>query len=239
MGRKIDRTGEIGYNSFGSKMELITYRNFNDIDIYFEEYDWVSKHKKYNDFRDGKIKCPYEPRLYGIGFLGEGGYNCYHISYNVWHNMIKRCYCSDKNDNPTYIGCEVCREWYNFQNFAKWYEENYYEIEGQKMHLDKDILIKGNKIYSPQTCVIVPQRINSIFEKHTILNKKEKGKYVPRMKVDGVSMYFGRFETREEAFEVYKKAKEKYIKEVADEYKCYIPTKLYEAMYKYEVEIND
>jgi hypothetical protein len=36
-----------------------------------------------------------------------------------------------------------------------------------------------------------------------------------------------------------KNFKENYIKQVADEYKDLIPQKVYEALYRYEVEIND
>ena len=64
MSNKIDRTGEEGYNSFGSKMIIKEYRNRNDIDVYFPKYDWILKHAPYNNFKKGKIKCPYEPRYF-------------------------------------------------------------------------------------------------------------------------------------------------------------------------------
>ena len=64
MSRKtIDRTGEIGYNTFGSKMIVKEYRKYNDIDVYFPEYDWVYKGAEYSKFKNGEIKCPYEPRV--------------------------------------------------------------------------------------------------------------------------------------------------------------------------------
>lgn len=69
--------------------------------------------------------------------------------------MIKRCYnqkCLLKDN--TYRGCSVCDEWLNFQNFGEWYDENYYEVPNEVMDLDKDILHKGNKIYSPDNCVL-------------------------------------------------------------------------------------
>ena len=62
--------------------------------------------------------------------------------YQTWQNMLMRCYDEKFHARkPAYIGCKVCEEWHNFQNFAKWYEENYYEIEGERMYLDKDILV--------------------------------------------------------------------------------------------------
>ena len=74
---KIDRTGEEGYNKFGSKMIIKEYRKYSDIDVYFPEYNWTFKHAQYQSFKKGKIKCPYEPRTFGIGYLGEG-------KYKVW-----------------------------------------------------------------------------------------------------------------------------------------------------------
>ena len=168
--------------------------------------------------------------------------------------MLKRCYSKDyQNKKPTYIGCEVYNEWLNFQSFAKWFEENYYEIEGETIALDKDILVKNNKIYSPNTCVFVPERINTLFTKAD----KSRGKLPIGIVEDNRTHHFrarcstldkngkikrvelGSYKTHEEAFIHYKQFKEKYIKQVADEYKPYIPKELYEAMYKWEVEIND
>ena len=80
--------------------------------------------------------------------------------------MLRRCYDEKLHKKyPTYIDCKVCEEWLNFQNFAKWYYNNYYEIENEKICLDKDILHKGNKIYSPDNCVFVPNNINVLFVK--------------------------------------------------------------------------
>ena len=71
---KIDRTGEENINSLGSKMIIKEYRNNKDIDVYFPEYNWTFEHAQYNHFKNGKIKCPYEPRYFGKGYLGEGKY---------------------------------------------------------------------------------------------------------------------------------------------------------------------
>ena len=163
--------------------------------------------------------------------------------------MIQRSYDDDfKEREPTYKGCEVCTEWHNFQNFAEWFEDNYYKIPGEVMSLDKDVLVKGNKIYSPETCMFVPQDINILFTKCDnsrgdypigVSYHKQKGKYISRCNVCNKLKHLGYFDNPEEAFNAYKTAKEKYIKEVADKYKEYIPQKLYEAMYNYEVEIDD
>ena len=167
--------------------------------------------------------------------------------------MLTRCYDEKYQEKyPTYNGCTVCEEWLNFQNFAKWYDENSYEVNNEKMNLDKDILVKHNKIYSPDTCIFVPQAINKLFVKcdrsrgdSVIGTSLYKGKYQVKCQVfnpetgKSKNEYLGYYDTQEKAFEVYKYYKEKNIKEVADYYKDEIPDKLYNALYSYKVEITD
>ena len=81
-----------------------------------------------------------------------------HPAYSTWRNMLVRCYSSKyKEKYPTYVGVTCCTEWLSFITFAKWFKDNY--IEGY--HLDKDLLYKSNKIYSPKTCIFVPTDINT------------------------------------------------------------------------------
>lgn len=192
----------------------------------------------------------------GVGFLGDGDYISSTIingkkvvtkEYMCWHNMIKRCY--DKSEMyKHYHDVTVCDEWHNFQNFARWYNENYYEVENQKSDLDKDLLIKGNKIYSPQTCVFVPHYINSLLLSHKngrgntcigVSYDKERNKYKAFISYKCKTIMLGRFTTEEQAFEVYKKEKEKYIKDVLNEYKDSIPKNVYDALSNYKIEITD
>lgn len=220
----------------------------------FPEYNWTKEHTRYDHFKRGNISCPYEKKSFNIGYLGEGRYNAsingkLTKCYNIWQGMLSRCYNPKYIQKyPTYNECEVCPEWHNFQVFAEWFEKNFYEIEGQRMDIDKDILCKGNKIYSPDTCVVVPQNINKLFTKCNnsrgklpvgVSYHKLNEKYIARCHVKGKLKHLGYYDTKKEAFQVYKKFKEDYIKKVAEEYKEKIPTKLYNAMLKYEVEEND
>ena len=259
MSRKTtDRTGEKRLNNFGSEMVIVDYRGCMDVDVYFPEYDWVYKSVTYQKFKDGGVKCPYERSVYGVGYFGNGEYKAWENGkntriYNTWYDMLKRCYDKEYHKKqPTYKNCTVCDEWLNFQNFARWNEENYYEIEGEVMCLDKDILFKGNKIYSPETCVIVPQAINKLFTKRqndrgdsAIGTSPVDGKYMVRCHMinpkTGKSKrkYLGIYDTQEKAFKIYKYYKEKNIKMVADYFREQIPDKLYDALYNYEVEIDD
>ena len=258
MNMKIDRTGEERVNNFGSKMIITGYRNAIDIDIYFPEYDWTFKHAIYKNFKNGKIKCPYEPKVCGVGYVGEGKYKTRENGkitdeYKIWYDMIQRCYEPKYQEkHPTYKGCKAENDWLNFQNMGEWIEDNYYEVPGEKMCLDKDILYKGNKIYSRKTCIFVPQRINTLF----IKCNKSRGK--DPIGVDqlpsgnyrvfcnngyGKYIYLGVYSTKEEAFRVYKEYKEKLIKETIDSYEGIIPephySRLKTAMYNYEVELDD
>ncbi len=241
--------------SHGSLIEITNYKNNENIEITFLETGY-KKTISWRTFQKNKnIVSPYCKTVYGVGYLGEGEYPTFINSkktrcYMTWTDMIRRCYdCNDKK-HTTYKDCEVCKEWHCYQTFAEWYENNYYEIENEIMTLDKDILVKGNKIYNPETCIYVPSRINNLFTK---TNAKRgdlpigvgihQGKYKAHMSklVDGKKQmrYYGSYDTPEEAFECYKQIKEEYIKEVADEYSGQIPDDLYFALYSYEVDIND
>ena len=261
MGEKIDRTGKEGVNNQGSKMIISVYNSAKNITVYFPEHDY-SVQSTYLNFKRGSIKSPYDRTIYNMGYLGEGDYtptaiiegeNKHTQQYISWRHILERAYSELYHERfPTYKESEVCKEWLNFQNYAEWYDKNYYEVEGDFSCIDKDILYKGNKIYSPDKCIFVPNRINVLFTKSdairgdtpigTTYNKKQ-GCYIAhcsiivnnKKKVYRIGNYF----TAEEAFFAYKQFKENYIKQVADEYKDKIPQKLYDAMYRYEVEITD
>ena len=255
---KIDRIGEERVNNFGSKMVIKEYRKYKDIDVYFPEYNWIFKHARYDTFKKGNIKCPYEPRLYGHGYLGEGKYtateNGKHTDeLDIWHNMLMRCYDPKYQEKySTYKGCKVEDYLLNFQHMGEWIENNYYEIPGEVMCLDKDILCKGNKVYSRETCIFVPERINLLFTKNNKARGKNpigvdqlpSGNYQVRCwNGYGKPIYLGSYRTKEEAFNVYKQYKEDLIKETIDSYEGKILephySRLKTAMYNYEVEIDD
>jgi len=247
------RVGEINYNSRGSKMEIVEYNSNHNVVIRFENYKCVCQ---YSQFKSGHVFNPYDKSIYGKGYIGEGPYaisinkgETINRSYHTWHDMLRRCYAREyQQKNPAYIGCSVCEEWLNFQNFAKWYDENYYEIDGQIMNIDKDILVKGNRIYSPETCVFVPSPINSLFVKNDVRRKTTpvgisictNGDYLAKCSDGtGKDIRLGRFKTYEDAFVVYKANKEIIVKKVAEKFKSYIPCKLYDTMMNYIVEITD
>lgn len=182
--------------------------------------------------------------IYEIGYIGQGKYNSANrLPYSIWNDMFKRCYSKKYHSTkPTYIDCSVAEEWLNFQNFAEWFEENY--IEG--FQLDKDILVKGNKIYSSKTCCFVPVEINSLFTKSNKIRgiypigvRKNKNQIEAFLSINSTQKYLGVFKSVNEAFEAYKVAKESNIQKIAEKWKDKISDKVYQAMYNYKVEITD
>lgn len=125
-----------------------------------------------DDIVRGKVKDRMKPTIYGVGFIGDGKYRSTAKgrrteSYNVWSNMIARCYCHKRQKRqPTYKGCTVDKAWHNFQVFSEWFSFNY--VKG--FDIDKDIKIKGNKIYSPEACMFVsrPDNIEEAHAKHYV-----------------------------------------------------------------------
>lgn len=254
MGAKLkNRVGETNYNSRGSKMKIVEYNNSYDVVVQFEEYKCRCQ---YSQFKTGQVFNPYDKTVYGIGFIGEGEYKVsnnkgkeINHAYDTWHGMLRRCYAEEyQRKNPAYLDCTVCDEWHNFQSFAKWYEENYYIIDGQIMNLDKDILVKGNRVYTPETCIFVPSSINNLFVKNDVNRKTTpigisictNGDYLARCaNGTGRDKRLGRFKTYEEAFNVYKIYKEKIVKQVAEKFRLSIPPIIFNTMMKYIVEITD
>lgn len=250
-----ERIGTIGKNKYESLMKIIEYKGTDNVWVKFENDKVV--HTTWQAFLKGNVRNPFDRTVYGVGFIGEGEYKPSNNrkdtrQYKTWSSMIKRCYNERYIEkNHTYKGCSVAEEWHNFQNFAKWYDENYYEIEGEVMCLDKDILVKGNKIYSPETCVFVPHSINTLFIKNEAKrNDMPIGGYLRKNKKEhtyiskcgdgkGSEVHLGQYSTIEKAFEEYKKYKENLIKELAVNNKDKIQGKLYNAMMNYVVDIND
>jgi hypothetical protein len=249
MAKRIDRIGEQKHNNQKIIMSIIEYKNSNNINVKFED-GFIVENTTYQCFCEGTIKNPRLPFLYGLGYVGEGNYKSRDLKkqtpyYVKWFNIFERCY---SDVYPSYKNTEVCEEWYNFQNFAKWYEENWKsDYMNSKWSLDKDILVKGNKIYSPETCCFIPQEINCLFPiKPKTINSnlpigvKIKGnKYEAAIRKNNKDCYLGLFNTPEEAFQAYKVAKEQHIKELTKKWRHFLSKNVYNALINYKIEITD
>ena len=248
----LSRVGETGDNKWGSVMKIVDYRDANNIVVEFQDEYKCRIHTSYRHFQVGNVKNPYDRTVYGIGYLGkvETTYDDGKPkqSWEMWRSMIQRCYDKDhyQKIQTSYADKSVCEEWLCYANFEKWFNENWYKVGEERMHLDKDILIKHNKVYSPEACIIVPQRINSLFVKPFIrqsdlpIGVHQRGsKYIAQLSIYGQTWASSYCDTIDEAFKHYKEKKEQYLKEVAEIYKDKIPDNLYQAMLNYRVEITD
>lgn len=191
--------------------------------------------------------------VYGVGIYEKGKYitkvngvptKC----YRTWQGIIERCYHPDREKKfPTYIDCKLDERWFYFQAFAEWWHNQPFH-DYPNYHLDKDLLVKGNRIYGPDFCRFVPRELNNL----TTSCKAVRGEYpigvcydITRnsikacIKIRGRSKHLGVFEDANEAHLAYKIAKEKYIKELAEEYKDKIAYDLYLAIRERKVDIDD
>ena len=184
--------------------------------------------------------------------------------YEAWRGMLKRCHDEQYLlKEPTYDRCVVSDEWLYYDNFYNWLiaQENYQKWKNGKgkWSIDKDIKHKGNKLYSKDTCFLVPQNVNNLFTNRKLHRgqypigvsySKKNNKFLaycsdPFKERDGsrryVGHYLGSFITQEEAFYAYKTFKENIIKKVAllEFENGNITQRCYEAMLKYQIEIND
>ena len=244
-----NRLGELNYNQHGTLMKIIRYTKANDIDVEFQDgHKYIAKNMRYDYFKEGKVQNPFDKTVFNIGYLGEINIvDAHSKSYQTWKGILERCYDQNfQKYKPTYKDCTICEEWLNYSIFKKWFENNIYYIQDERMDLDKDILHKGNKCYCPQCCIFVPSRINTLFTNGTNVRGKfpvgvtlDRTTYRARLSTLEGRKDLGHYKNIEDAFQAYKIAKEQYIKEVADKYKDQIPLQLYNAMYNYKVEITD
>lgn len=219
------------YKETGDDSEEIILKVMNDIK--YKPDNWSKKCMK--------------PIMCGIGYRGSDDVDCNCESYLKWHDMINRCYNETVHTRyPQYKSCTVCEEWLNYCNFKVWYDKT--KIDSRSLDLDKDILFKGNKEYSPATVALVPHEINTLFVNNKesrgdypigVYYDKCRGKYRSEMSFMGNIIKLGTFDSVESAFARYKKYKEDFIKDIAEQYMDEIPNKVYQAMMNWIIEITD
>lgn len=246
---KLEFEGKVMQSKSYGDFKIIRYNSTNDVEIEFLSTGYKTS-ACLSNIKKGAVKDPYLPVIYGVGYIGEGKYTSrvdgiQLIPYKRWKEMLNRCYNKSNSAYKNYgaEGVYVCNEWHNYQNYAKWWEEN---CTNDKQVVDKDILHKGNKYYGPENCCFVPSDINTLFTSR----KHERGEYpigvrmkeghiIAQINYMGKKIHLGTFSTVEDAFKAYKRAKEKYIKEYADNHKEEITEKVYNALYNYDIEITD
>lgn len=254
----MSRIGEIKLNNQGCQMKIVEDNGSSDIVVEFEDNYKTKVRTQYCNFKSGSVKNPYYPSVYGVGMVGTKyprSINCKNIrEYDIWNNILERSYSPKyKKRQPSYGEVTCCEEWLNYENFYEWLhsQPNFEKWrENKRWAIDKDILNKGNKVYSPKNCCLIPQSVNCLFLKR----EAQRGNLPIGVRKVG-NMYeatcsnpftkknekLGKYNSVEEAFDAYKQYKEGLIKQVAEiEYKVgNITMECYQAMISYVIEIDD
>ena len=203
--------------------------------------------------KSGKVKDPYAPSVCGVGVLGTKYLSKVNgvltKEYTLWCHMLERCYSDNsKKKRPTYESCEVSDNFLHYEYFYDWCQK---QVGFGKcgFQLDKDLLTKGNKVYSEDSCVFIPQGINKVLTKRESMrgehligvhwHNASRAFKAQVSKSAGKQEYLGSFNTEIEAFNAYKTAKESFIKEQANKWKSQIDERAYNALMNYKVEILD
>ena len=240
------------FESSGGKFKIISYKDSKNVHIKFigTGFETVAR---LDNIRNGKVKDRYLPSVYSVGIIGVkypiSEYGVHTKEYGLWKNMLRRCYSDTyKKKYPTYIDCKCSENFKSFEYFYGWCNKQI-GFDNEGFELDKDLLVKGNKVYSEDSCIFIPTEINTLLVKraasrgeHLIgvyWHSKNKA-FVARVnKSKGGSEYLGLFNTEIEAFKAYKKAKESFVKEQANKWKGKIDDRAYEALMNHEVNIDD
>ena len=237
-------------NKYGDFI-ITKYVNASNVHIKFlnTDYETVTLN---SCILSGEIRDRYFPSVHGVGIVGEESSRDSNGNklkeYFLWNHMLTRCYGKKaKLKLPSYEDCTASTNFKYFPYFKDWCSKQI-GFGNEGWQLDKDILVKGNKIYSEDTCCFVPAEINSVFIKCDrsrgeyplgVNYHKATRKFVAQISYRKIKTHLGLYDTAEDAFKAYKKSKEKLIKSLADKYMDVLDPRVYKAMVEYEVEIGD
>ena len=247
-----DCVGKVCKSKSSGDFKILKYNDKTNVEIQFINTGFKTV-VELGNIRNGNVKDRLSPSVCGVGIVGTK----YPIrvngtltkEYELWTSMLSRCYNDTyKKRQPTYEGCEASENFKSYEHFYEWCHKQV-GFNNKGWHLDKDLLMKGNKVYSENVCIFIPAEINLVLVKreasrgeHLIgvsWNKKDNAFVAQVNKGKGRSEYLGLFNTEIEAFNAYKIAKEIYIKELANRLKSQIDERAYNALMNYEVNIYD
>ena len=247
-----DCVGKVFKSLNSGDFKLVKYNDAHNVEIQFLKTGFKVV-ATLGSIRKGYVKDLYSPSVFGVGVVGTkypSEVNRVKTKeYVLWKSILQRCYSGGfKKKHPTYEYCEVGDNFKSFEYFYDWCQ-NQIGFGNEGWHLDKDLLIKGNKVYSESTCVFIPSEINLLLVKreasrgeHLIgvhwCNTK-KAFVAQARKNKGKSEHLGVFKTEIEAFNAYKKAKESFVKEQAEKWKGKIDDRAYNALINYQANIDD
>lgn len=165
------------------------------------------------------------------------------VEYMTWISMLRRSKCEKfKHKHPTYSDVNCCDDWLVFSKFLKDLTcmDNFEKLKNDKWVLDKDILSEGNKLYSKDTCCIIPVKLNAFLTQRDAKRsqdgigvfKTKNGKYRSSISFFGKTKNLGTYENSLEASTAYKKARIDYLKILINEYSDFLKEDVVEALFK-------
>lgn len=202
------------------------------------------------NLRKGAVRNPYHPCVYGVGFIGVGPHSVRENgrkspAYTQWSGIIQRGHSGIfKKENPSYDDVSVSPEWHNFQEFSDWFYKQAHSMS-PGFQIDKDLMIIGNREYSPKACSFVPSQINSLLNdcagrrgllKQGVTFEKRRNSYVARISIKGRPMKIGRFPSENLAYSAYIEAKIRYVREMAEEYKLVLHPTVYDNLKNWKLD---
>jgi hypothetical protein len=247
--------GDVYEMNQNGKLEVLEYKGVQNVIVKFLDTGYTTRTEACQLVR-GTVKDLLLPRVHGVGFIGGENHPAYNSegavwAYSKWSGILERCYDpSSLQMYECYKDVTVCNEWLNYQNFAEWAKQQI-GYGNRNWATEKDLLIRGNRIYSPDSCCFLPAELNNQLLKATkargecvigVNVNKPNGKFIAHCqgwREDSATSHIGIFDTELEAFHAYKREKEKKLKRLAQKWKDQIDNRAYEALMAYEVLITD
>ena len=247
-----DCVGNVYKSKLSGDFKIVKYNDNRNVEVQFLKTGYEAT-VELVQVKRGNVKDPYSPSVYSVGITGTKyppSINGIHTKeYELWSGMLERCYSDAlKKRRPTYGDCKVSNNFLHYEYFYEWCNKQI-GFGNKGWHLDKDLLVKGKKVYSEDTCVFIPKEINMVLTKSTASRgehligvnwcKTNRAFKAQVNKSRGKKEHLGLFKTELEAFNSYKQAKESFVKEQAEKWKDKIDDRAYNALMNYTVEITD
>ena len=252
---KLKYEGNVFETKFGNSFIVTKYVNRGEIHIKFLDTGYETTTDRANIAR-GSIRDRLTPSAFGVGIIGAEASRVNGILEReaiLWRSMLQRCY-SEKSQarRQTYKDCTVSDNFKYYPYFKDWCNNQIgfssFDTNGNPFELDKDILVKGNKVYSEDTCSFIPPEINKLLIKCNasrgdtpigVHYSKTKKNFQVGCHINGKLIHLSYYTCPKLAFLAYKEAKETNIKDVANKWKDKIDPRVYEALINWKVEIDD
>lgn len=230
------KVGDTFTTNEGYAVEVLEYTSSKNVVAKFSGTDQPHFNTSTPALFAGKIKNPMHKSVFGKGFLGYGDYTCKKDGklteeYRRWHSMLGRCAGYDRY-------ADIEKSWYNFQNFAKWFD--LYKWKQPSWQLDKDILSPiGGKIYSSNTCCVVPKEINMFYvgeegrQTDPTFGCKtvtKTGKYSAHIRMFNKNIFLGNFENQSDARVAYENKRKEYTSLLIEKWDSIIDPRVIDKM---------